>query len=139
MKRLIVRILWVGGLILVGVAPVAARNDFTGRWYGIDAGSDNSSLFLDTDGRGSTVHVSYHDKEATLACPRGGGEGYPAQFETTGGIRRNVLMLDAFQLECLSNPPSPGPRIDAGTYYFIYDPVTGTLTDSSGAVYTRGS
>jgi hypothetical protein len=122
-------------LIALAVSPVGAKPDpFIGVWTSTDIDGSSQTLNIGGGG-GGTRHVRYYDDGATVCGldPDTGDFLFAASARGPLSASGNTLSGN-LDLYCMTTPPTFN-----GTYSFTYtyDPVSDTLTDWLGVVWSR--
>jgi hypothetical protein len=138
MKKLFRLTLTVVSLMLISavfVVQAGARKDpFIGSWVSIDIDGSNQRLTIG-GGPGSVYNVRYYDFGATICGldPDTGDFLYAASARAPLTASGNTL-LGSLSLYCHASPPY---HVLDHDFNFTYDPITDTLSDSTGVIWHR--
>jgi hypothetical protein len=134
-RRGVITMLAAGALATVPFIALAARQSdpFVGSYAAVDTAFDNSNMLLafggpdSTGGPSEVRRVVWLDDVAASACD---GDRFFA--EGVGSVSGNAILV-VFEVYC----GSAGNLIGEDTVEFVFDPSSGTMTDSYGITWSR--
>ena len=126
------RVMIAFGLALLITSQVlAAPNPFIGKWYSIDP-YDGSQQWLTIGGGSYRYPITAFDKGASVCTPEGAERLVSARMKGWGSID-GLTLTAAIDVWCQTGPYKG--FLGAYGLELQYDPATGNLIDSTGAIW----